>query len=162
MTPGRFSRDGTPDRLMRAVQAEIAYLRSVSRRNGGDPEPSLNLDGSLSTGRSKVDRPTDFVVDVAPNRDHVVVAPVGELDMATVPQLREAIEDLLDQRWDHLVVDLTGVTFIDSTGLELLLREEGQTSGSFELIVPPGQVERAIELTGLRDHFAIRDKRPDS
>lgn len=108
-----------------------------------------------------MERPPEFIVDVWADRDHVVVAPVGELDMATAPKLREAIEDLLGQGWDRLVIDLTGATFIDSTGLELLLREEGQTSGTFELIVPSGQVQRLIELTRLQDHFAIRDKSSD-
>lgn len=139
MTPGRSSPDGT---------RTVIGGSEAGRKRGASP----------STRRSDVERPPEFIVDVWADRDHVVVAPVGELDMATAPKLREAIEDLLGQGWDRLVIDLTGATFIDSTGLELLLREEGQTSGTFELIVPSGQVQRLIELTRLQDHFAIRDK----
>ena len=54
--------------------------------------------------------------------DRAVLCPTGELDIATVPLLDSALRDLRDVGFGTLVVDLRGVTFIDSQGIQLLLR----------------------------------------
>jgi anti-sigma B factor antagonist len=81
----------------------------------------------------------------------VRIAPVGELDMAATPQLKQAIRALLDAGAAHLIIDLRRVTFIDSTGLRLALdldaaaRDDGLR---LELLPGPPQVQRIFELTG--------------
>ncbi|MEU6655858.1 STAS domain-containing protein [Streptomyces sp. NPDC046900] len=53
-------------------------------------------------------------------RPSIVVQVHGEADVPTVPQIREHVVDLIEQGRRRLVVDLLGVTFIDSTGLGVL------------------------------------------
>ena len=65
--------------------------------------------------------PEHFHVDVAPERESVVVAPHGELDLATSGELEATIRQLHDSGFGDVVVDLRELTFIDSTGLRLLL-----------------------------------------
>jgi len=56
-----------------------------------------------------------FRIDVEPARDSVRVAPVGELDLATVDKLRAEIERLRESGFARIVLDLRGVRFLDST-----------------------------------------------
>jgi len=84
------------------------------------------------------------------------LAPAGELDIATVPMLESAFEEL--EQADGaatIVLDLSGVTFIDSTGLQLLLRISERASGRIELIGSPA-LDRLLEITGLRPRLPLR------
>lgn len=65
-----------------------------------------------------------FRVDVHPERDVVRVAAVGELDLATVAQLRAQIGELRETGFEHLVLDLRELTFMDSRGVSLILDED--------------------------------------
>jgi len=81
----------------------------------------------------------------------VRVAPVGELDLVGTPRLEQTIRDLLASGFDRLVVDLTNVEFIDSTGLRLLLALQASADeGTLALEIRPGPpaVQRIFELTG--------------
>jgi anti-sigma B factor antagonist len=103
-----------------------------------------------------------FAVEVR-RRDHVtIVRPRGELDTATVETLQTsldgAIADTLRATLDgfeaapRLVLDLRGLSFIDSTGLHLLvaLDRRAQHDGFvLTLVAPTAPVDRAIELSGL-------------
>ena len=62
-----------------------------------------------------------FRVDVEPARESVRVAPVGELDIATVDKLQAEVARLLETGFAKIVLDLRGVRFLDSTGLRLVL-----------------------------------------
>jgi anti-anti-sigma factor len=62
-----------------------------------------------------------FRVDVEPDRESVRVAPVGELDIATVDKLQTEVSRLLETGFAKVVLDLRGVRFLDSTGLRLVL-----------------------------------------
>jgi anti-sigma B factor antagonist len=88
---------------------------------------------------------------VRPARELVHLAPVGELDFATVERLREQLEQLVDAGFGHVVVDLRGLVFIDLTGLRLLLRvhADAQRDGwRLSLIQGPQAIRRIFELTG--------------
>jgi anti-sigma B factor antagonist len=82
-----------------------------------------------------------------------VVSLVGEHDLADYEALRHAL-DLAAARRRHLIVDLTGCEFIDSTVVSLLLHAQGEIvsdGGRFALVVPPsGPVCRVAEVM----HFA--------
>lgn len=92
-----------------------------------------------------------FRWDIAYEDHRVRIAPVGELDMAATPQLEQAIRALLHAGAVHLIIDLRGVSFIDSSGLHLALdldaaaRDDGLR---LELLPGPPQVQRIFELTG--------------
>ena len=65
-------------------------------------------------------RPREFDIDVSDDGALFVVAPSGELDLATVPSVREALARC-SATHHALVLDLREVTFMDSTGVRLLI-----------------------------------------
>lgn len=84
-----------------------------------------------------------------------VVEGRGELDLAVAADLRAALEEVLSvDPTRTVVVDLRGVTFIDSTGLKELVRPttEGR---SVTLRLPSEPVRRLLELSGLDQKLPI-------
>ncbi len=85
--------------------------------------------------------------------DTVVVSPRGEIDAYTAPQLRhELARASADGPVRRLVVDLSGVTFIDSSGLGVLigaLRRQRERDGSLAVVLPPSPIRRIFEITAL-------------
>ena len=81
-----------------------------------------------------------------------VVAVSGELAVYTAPDLEERLAALVDEGKSEIVVDLTYVTFMDSTGLGLLIkvlkwtREKG---GSLDVVVNSEKVLKVFRITGL-------------
>lgn len=85
-----------------------------------------------------------------PEPGRLDAAVTGELDLSTVSELQERLERSLDAP-AMLVVDLREVTFLDSSGLRLLLRldERQKTAGGRLVLVQGGRrVARVFELTG--------------
>ncbi len=75
----------------------------------------------------------------------------GELDASTAPRIEEVVELLLGQGARLVEVDLTGVSFIDSTGVHTLLvasERVAATGGALTCQGVSAQVERVLELTG--------------
>jgi len=73
--------------------------------------------------------------------------------MATVGQIREQLENATATGATHVVLDLRGVTFLDSTGLHLALDADAASRAQgwkFGLIGGPADVQRVFELTGAR------------
>ena len=97
----------------------------------------------------------DFQVDTS--GETAVLRISGEVDISTAPQLRERLQQL-DSR--SVVVDLSAMTFIDSTGLGVLvgafkrLRESG---GDLVLRAPTRATRKVLELTGLSQVVTIED-----
>lgn len=83
-----------------------------------------------------------------------MITVLGEVDMATAPQLARALE-----RCNGMpVVDLRGVPFMDSSGIRVLVDEQqrlARRGRSLRLLAVPGEVTRVLELTGLTDTFQI-------
>jgi anti-sigma B factor antagonist len=97
-----------------------------------------------------------FEVAVIPERTAVRVAPTGELDIATCQELRVALDELWDLGWTDVVLDLRGLTFMDSSGVQILVenhRRATRTGARFSIIDGPGPVSRVLELTGLEAVF---------
>ena len=95
--------------------------------------------------------PKRFLCAVHSERDAVRVSPVGELDLATAPTLDACLAELRDSGSRQLIVDLSQLDFIDSTGLQLLLQydaEARQDGFSFALTSGPPAVQRVFELSG--------------
>ena len=79
----------------------------------------------------------------------------GELDLATAPRLAEAAESQLSQQPQSLVVDLTGTTFLDSSGARELVRiarRAAEESVALEVVCPRANrpVRLVVELLELR------------
>jgi anti-sigma B factor antagonist len=101
-----------------------------------------------------------LTVDIDPRDSAVVVSVRGELDLATVPVLRERLERLGEASPppSPVVVDLSGVTFIGSAGLALLveLHNQCEERGVRLALVATGTVvPRAIQVTALDEVFSI-------
>jgi anti-sigma B factor antagonist len=82
----------------------------------------------------------------------VVVLPSGRLNMTAAPALREQLHGLVHSGHTRLVVDLSGVDAIDSSGLGALisgLKVARQTGGDLRIAAPPEQVTAVLELTNL-------------
>lgn len=75
----------------------------------------------------------------------------GELDLATVDKLRDAVKESLDGS-RHLVLDLSGLAFIDSSGLRELYRAttaSGRDGWRLELVGAQGDVLQTIRMSGM-------------
>jgi anti-sigma B factor antagonist len=86
-----------------------------------------------------------------------LVAVEGELDVYTAPELAELLQGI-DDEVTHVLVDLTGVTFIDSAGLALLTeraRKLRAHDGMMMLAIDAVGVRRIFELTGLARYFTL-------
>lgn len=82
----------------------------------------------------------------------------GSLDLATAPTVRAALTDATDKGGHHIVVDLTQLEFLDSTGLGVLIgahRRAAERGGSLRLIVHDGPISRLLNITGLIGVFAV-------
>ena len=93
-----------------------------------------------------------FRCEVEPHRAQVLVRPVGELDLATVPAVDEQLGELWSVGFTDLVLDLRGVRFLDSTGLRMLLawQTRSATDGvAFTVIRGPRVVQRVLEVAGV-------------
>jgi anti-sigma B factor antagonist len=89
---------------------------------------------------------------VHPNGHGVILTVDGEVDLATAPQLHAKLTDLVDNTAVGVVVDLTPVAFMDSTGITVLLagRKRAHARGhSIQLVCPEGPVLRVLRTTGV-------------
>jgi anti-anti-sigma factor len=101
-----------------------------------------------------------FHVEIAPERDAVRVSPVGELDMSTADELAAEMRELGRSGFTRIVLDLRDTTFIDSTGLHVILQEYAavMADGSELSIVPgPPAVQRIFDVTGLSGRLPFVD-----
>ena len=89
----------------------------------------------------------------------VVVSLAGELDLYNADEVREALAGATDGGPERLVVDLSGVEFIDSTALGVLIeaRTKLPNRRAFLLAAPGIETRRALEVSGLDRHFGIHD-----
>jgi anti-sigma B factor antagonist len=93
-----------------------------------------------------------FGVDVEHDRALVRICPVGEVDLDTVGQVATEIDRLRDAGFARIVVDLRRTTFLDSSGLHLILNSQAASSRDgwdFEVMAGPPQVQRTFEITGV-------------
>jgi anti-sigma B factor antagonist len=99
-----------------------------------------------------------FAVAVdAPSGSAAIVRLTGELDVAGVPALGACLSERLAAHRD-VILDLSGLSFLDSTGLGVLFGAHEQAAAlgcSFMLRAPTGQVARVLQMTGTDQVFTI-------
>lgn len=107
--------------------------------------------------------PTPFRVDVSRDGGTLVVAPVGEIDLATREQLREALRP--EEPAARVVLDLSEVSFMDTSGLGLVVEEmrgAGDAGREFILVRGPRPVQRLLDIAGLTPLLRLVDSREDA
>lgn len=96
--------------------------------------------------------------------ERAVVAVSGEVDLETASQLGDHALDALREVSPHVVLDLSEVSFMDSTGLKVLLtisRRAELAGGSFVVAGPTRPVRKILSLTGLDQTFTVVDSVQD-
>ena len=87
----------------------------------------------------------------------------GELDAATAPALEDALREALLETSGAFVLDLSGLEFMDSSGVNALLHARallGREERALALVCPPGQARRVLDLVGIaRALHAVRHAR---
>jgi anti-sigma B factor antagonist len=101
----------------------------------------------------------DPVAGIDRNNGATVVRLAGELDLYNAHTVREALIACTEEAPDRLVVDLSGVSFIDSTALGVLIEARSRMANrrGFVLASPGLETRRALEVSGLDKHFAVHE-----
>jgi anti-sigma B factor antagonist len=98
-------------------------------------------------------------IDVSREGDRAVLRLDGELDLASVPQFEDAVENVsTDDAPATIVLDLRGLEFIDSTGLRAILTQEERSAErgqTFALVRGTEQVQRLMQMTRVDEHLRI-------
>jgi anti-sigma B factor antagonist len=101
----------------------------------------------------------ELSIDLRSDDDGALVFKLrGSLDLATAPTVRAALSEATEKGGYDLIVDLSQLEFLDSTGLGVLIgthRRAVEGDGSFRLIVSDGPISRLLNITGLIAVFAV-------
>lgn len=126
----------------------------MTRLEPAVPEPTSGQDVPLLV---------DFDTRVDRLAGEVVVTVLGEIDMATGPLLSECLAAAIPDATRRLVIDLSGTTFIDSTGLALFVRAQQQLRHrGAELILraPQAAARQVLAISGLDTVMTIQASAP--
>jgi len=103
-------------------------------------------------------RAMDFLIEHDPVQQAHLVTASGELDLAAAPQLSAILTMGAASSQSVVVLDMSGATFFDSTALGVVIRAADQLAQAGKRLIivsPEGPVHRLLELTNLKQHFAI-------
>ncbi len=123
----------------------------------------LPAEGQHDVSTEGTEAPFDDVITLstATGEDgSVTVTVVGEVDTFTAPVLRSTLDTQLEQTPSELVIDLSGVEFLGSAGLAVLVETQKSARAKdvgLRLIATTRAVTRPLEVTGLIDLFTIVD-----
>ena len=98
----------------------------------------------------------DLSMDNATAGERTVIAVGGEIDVYTAPKLRDGLVELINSGHYHLVVDLEGVDFLDSTGLGVLvgaLKRVRSHQGTLALVCTQERLLKIFRITGTCQGF---------
>ena len=94
-------------------------------------------------------------------RRRVIVAH-GQIDLYSAPTFKETVLDAIDDGATHLVIDLSDVDFMDSTGLGVLVgasKRLAPMDGSIRIVSPDDLIRRLFEISGLQQRFPVFESR---
>ena len=104
--------------------------------------------------------PGELKISSQHEADGILITLEGELDLASAPRLDEELGRAEESGARLVRLDLSGLTFMDSTGMRTLLlaqRRAQETEHQLTLRRGPHQVQRVFELTGSLDTFTFED-----
>jgi anti-sigma B factor antagonist len=99
-----------------------------------------------------------FTIDLSQSSNGVVLAMGGELDVSAAPYLQERLMGAVKEDPANLRIDLSGVTFLDSMAVGLLVstkRQVGAYEGSFAVSCCHPSVRRVLEIMGLIEYLNV-------
>ncbi len=105
----------------------------------------------------------EFSVEIARENTAVLLTGMGELDLAAVDLLERELGRAEQGGPELIVLDLAKVTFVDSSGLRVILSAAArgrETGRKFIAARPTGQVERLLEITGSSSMLEIAEALP--
>jgi anti-sigma B factor antagonist len=97
--------------------------------------------------------------------DYSIISVRGEIDLHTAPKFETVMERVAGDGFQTVVVDMSSVSFMDSTGLSALMRARDyleERDVSFRLVSPSHAVDRIFSVTGFQDYFEIFPSREDA
>ncbi|EOR26219.1 anti-sigma factor antagonist [Cytobacillus oceanisediminis] len=103
----------------------------------------------------------NIIIDVKEKELDVEVKVSGEIDAYTAPKLRERIYSFSEQEGIKMIIDLSDVNYMDSTGLGVfvgIFKNVRANNGEFKLIGLSSRLIRLFEITGLADIIDINSK----
>jgi len=110
--------------------------------------------------------PPEFaVIEQGPQSGHHVIATRGEIDLFTAPELKRVLTEAIESGQHRLVIDLSEVTFLDSTALGVLigavkrLRSRG---GALAIVNTDASIAKTFQITGLDQIFTIVPSREEA
>jgi anti-sigma B factor antagonist len=104
--------------------------------------------------------PPPFDCRVEPDRDTVWIRPVGEIDMATAAEVQARLDEVLEVGFTRLVLDLRETTFMDSTGLHLVITWQQRSRAerfAFAVVQGPEPIRRVFEVAGAMEQIRFID-----
>ena len=90
----------------------------------------------------------------------VIVLPRGEIDLATVDAVQAELQQAQAEPHTELVLDLRALTFLDSTGIRLIVELARDLGPAFAVVRGSGEVERVFALVGLDGRVRMLDRAP--
>jgi anti-sigma B factor antagonist len=102
----------------------------------------------------------DLEVETSKRDRWSVISLRGEIDVYTAPRLRQALIDLVEADEKDILVDMSRVDFLDSTGLGVLvggLKRVKAKDGSLEIVATQDKILKIFEITGLSKVFPIHE-----
>lgn len=104
------------------------------------------------------------VTEERPSADVAVISVAGQIDLYTAPDFKAPTVHAIEDGAKHLVVDLTRTTFMDSTGLGVLvgaMKRLRPLDGSIAIVCPDTGIRSLFEISGLAGMFAIYETRDE-
>ena len=172
--PGRLEvsvgplRDGGHRRLLDAIQRLATTATSVAGADGERLIIELTADGQQDAGDPTIqeeERAPEFGVALVPGDSGVhIVAIRGEVDIFTAPEVKRAAREAVFAGGNLIVLDLSDTTFIDSTGLGVIigLAKLVRPAGDLAIVNVDPAIAKTLAITGLDDIFAVRATRAEA
>jgi anti-sigma B factor antagonist len=113
---------------------------------------------------STFEPPESFHCESRRDGDATWVRPIGELDLDTASQLDTELAAMREAGAPRIVLDMRALTFMDSTGLRLVIRwdmDARQDGFGFAIVPGPEVVQRVFRLTGMNEVIQIADAPPE-
>lgn len=103
-----------------------------------------------------------FAIERIETENEHIFSLKGELDLSVASEFRSALEPFVNIRNKSIILDLKDLTFIDSTGIGIIisvLKIRDQLNASFKIYAIPESIHRLFDLTGITKFIDITNKK---